>query len=262
MPQDAWQDGARYERYIGRWSRLVASEFLAWLSMPVHVRWLDFGCGTGALTGTIVAMADPRSIVGVDPSEGFIRLAREQVTDPRATFIVGTAERLPLDDAAVDVTVSGLVLNFIPDAPAALRELVRVTGAGGTIAAYVWDNGGQMQLLRYFWEAAVALDPAARALDEGQRFVLCHPDPLANLFRSAQLTEVEVRAIDAPTRFRDFDDYWVPFLGGQGPAPTYVRSLPPERLDALRDRIHAALPVAPDGSISLIARAWAVCGKK
>jgi hypothetical protein len=117
-----------------------------------------------------------------------------------------------------------------------------------------------MQLMRYFWDAAVTLDPGIAALDEGRRFPLCQPEPLAELFNSAGLSDIEVRAIDVPTRFRDFDDYWSPFLGGQGPAPAYVMSLPDEQRTALREYLRSTLPTADDGSIYLIARAWAVRG--
>jgi hypothetical protein len=118
-----------------------------------------------------------------------------------------------------------------------------------------------MQLMRYFWDAAVELDRAAFELDEGRRFPLCQPDALRRLFAQAGLLEVQVRPIDVPTRFRDFDDYWTPFLGGQAPAPGYAMSLTDEGRAALRERIRAKLPIASDGSIDLIARAWAVRGR-
>jgi hypothetical protein len=119
-----------------------------------------------------------------------------------------------------------------------------------------------MELMRYFWDAAVALDPAASELDEGRRFPICQPTPLTDLFGQAGLHDVEVRSIDVPTDFRDFDDYWSPFLGGQGPAPGYAVSLDEARRIALRDRIRSKLPIAKDGRIHLVARAWAVCGRK
>ncbi len=152
------------------------------------------------------------------------------------------------------------MLNFIPQPDQALREMVRAIQEGGTVASYVWDYAGQMQLIRYFWDAAVALDPAAYTLDEGRRFPLCQAEPLRQLFQEARLGKVEVRPIDVPTIFRDFDDYWVPFLGGQGPAPGYAMSLSEERRESLRERLRATLPMAADGSISLIARAWAARG--
>ena len=143
-------------------------------------------------------------------------------------------------------------------ARAAISEMLRVARAGGTVAAYVWDYAGKMQLIRYFWDAAIALDPAARELDEGGRFPICLPSPLAELFRVAGLRDVEVRHVDVATNFRDFDDYWSPFLGGQGPAPSYAMSLSEERREAFRDRIRSSLSIAQNGSIPLVARAWAV----
>ena len=133
---------------------------------------------------------------------------------------------------------------------------------GGTAAAYVWDYAGEMQLMRRFWAAAVALDPAAGALDESIRFSLCKPDALRALWTSAGLQDIEVRTIDVPTVFKDFDDYWSPFLGGQGPAPTYCMSLPEDHRERLRQHLHDTLPIEGDGSIRLIARAFAVRGRK
>jgi SAM-dependent methyltransferase len=152
------------------------------------------------------------------------------------------------------------VLNFVPDPGQAVREMARVTRPGGRVAAYVWDYAGRMELMRHFWDAAAALDPAAAELDEGRRFGLCRPEPLARLLRDAGLAGVEVRPVEVPTRFRDFDDYWDPFLGGQGPAPGYASSLDEPRRAALRAALRARLPAAADGSIPLVARAWAAAG--
>jgi hypothetical protein len=124
----------------------------------------------------------------------------------------------------------------------------------------VWDYAGQMQLIRYFWDAAVALDPSASSLDEGKRFPLCQPQALRKLFQKAQLAEVMISAIEVPTTFRNFEDYWTPFLGGQGPAPGYAMSLMEEQRTALRERLRATLPTDPSGSIHLTARAWAISG--
>jgi SAM-dependent methyltransferase len=259
MPE-VWASGAAYESYVGRWSRLAAKEFLGWLAVPPGKRWLDVGCGTGALGGMILAMASPAQVDAVDRSEGYVAYAREQARDPRVRFEVADAQALPSGDAAYDAVVSGLALNFFPDPARAVAEMARVARAGATVAAYVWDYAGRMELMRHFWDAAGALDPAARDLDEGRRFPLCRPEPLAALFRHAALADVETRAIDVPTVFRDFDDYWTPFLGGQGPAPGYVASLDEARRAALRERLRAALPAGPDGAIRLVARAWAVRG--
>jgi SAM-dependent methyltransferase len=240
---------------------VVAREFVAALGVPDGARWLDVGCGTGALTGTILDLAAPRDIDGVDPSPGFLAHAERQLSDPRVSFTVGDALALPFEAGAFDAVVSGLALNFIPDRERAVAEMGRVTRVGGVVAAYVWDYAGEMQLMRAFWDAAAVLDPAALDLDEGRRFGdVCRSDALMSLFAGAGLHDVDAWSIDVPTHFADFDDYWLPFLGGQGPAPSYAMSLEEPRRIALRDRLHATLPVASDGSINLTARAWAVRG--
>ena len=259
-PDDAWNEGDPYERYVGRWSQAVAGAFLAWLALPPELRWLDVGCGTGALTAAIRATCRPASLVGIDPSAGFLSKASARLQGA-ATLRVASALDVPLHDATVDVVVSGLALNFFPDPARGMRNMRETTAAGGTVAAYVWDYAGKMELMRHFWDAAVALDDAARALDEGVRFPLCRPDALAALFTDAGLEKVATRAIDITTRFADFDDYWAPFLGGQGPAPSYAMALDETSRNALRDRIRRQLPIAADGSIALVARAWAVRGQ-
>ena len=259
-PKDNWASGDKYEPYIGRWSRLVAHEFLNWLAIPAGSQWLDVGCGTGALSQTILRFAEPAKIMGIDRSAGFVAFAKEHMQDSRVQFEVGDAEELKADSGTFDAAVSGLVLNFIPQPERAVAEMTRVTRSGGVVAVYVWDYADRMQMIRHFFDAAAALDPNAVELDEGRRFPICHPDALSQLFESAGLHNVEVRPIEVPTVFRDFDDYWSPFLGGQGPAPGYAMSLSDERRLALRERIRAELPMAADGSIPLVARAWAVRG--
>ena len=255
-----WAVGSPYEAYVGRWSRLVAHELLSWLGVPSGGRWLDVGCGTGALSETILRESSPAEVLGIDPSDGFVAHARARIGDERARFELGDAQALPFADGTFDAVTSGLVLNFVPSPERGVTEMVRVARPGGTVAAYVWDYAGAMQLIRRFWDAAVALDPNARDLDEGRRFPLCRPEALERLFSDSGLASVAVRPIDVPTVFRDFDDYWSPFLGGQGPAPSYVASLDEDRRVALRERLRAALPADDDGSIHLIARAWAVRG--
>jgi SAM-dependent methyltransferase len=257
---DSWASGKSYEQYVGRWSRLVAAEFIGWLGAPPQQHWLDVGCGTGALIRTILERTSPAAVHGIDPSKSHVAYARDSIRDDRVTFDVGTVESAQHRSSANDVVVSGLVLNFMPDPLRAVAHMKRVTRKGGVIAAYVWDYAGKMELMRYFWNAAAALDQSAIALDEGERFPLCRPEPLKELFTATGLEGVDVRPIDIPTRFNDFEDYWTPFLGGQGPAPGYTMSLSEERRKVLRDRIRSELPVAHDGSINLTARAWAVKG--
>lgn len=259
---DNWANGQSYEAYVGRWSRAVALEFLEWLAVPADRRWLDIGCGTGALSETILRKASPKAVTGIDASEGYVAYVRQAIKDPKATFQVGSVDPLPFADGAFESVVSGLVLNFLPHPGRALTEMRRVVTPGGTVAAYVWDYAGEMEFMRYFWDAAVELDPKAAALDEGRRFPLCNPEPLRQLFESAGLGHVDTRAIDVKTVFRDFNDFWTPFLGGQGPAPSYLMSLSPERRNELRETIMGELPIEDDGSIPLIARAWAVKGQQ
>ena len=257
---DTWASGEAYELYVGRWSRLVARRFLEWLAVPSGSLWLDVGCGTGALPQTLLQTAEPRAVRGIDSSDGFIAFARAKTLDNRATFQVGDAQSLSVETAAYDTVISGLALNFVPHPDQAVTEMACTAKPGGLVAAYVWDYAGKMELMQHFWNAAAALDPAAVNLDEGKRFSLCNPGPLATLFQGAGLTSVEVRPIDIMTVFKDFDDYWSPFLGGQGSAPGYAMSLSEESRTALRERIRASLPFASDGSIPLMARAWAVRG--
>jgi SAM-dependent methyltransferase len=259
--KDAWSAGALYEPYVGRWSRLVARELLEWLSIPSQKDWLDVGCGTGALSQIILEHALPNSIKGIDTSADFIAYAKVHVDHARVTFEVGDAQALQIDSGSFDVVVSGLLLNFLPEPRQAVAEMARVARHGGAIAAYVWDYAEKMELMRYFWDAAVVLDPVALESDESRRFPICQPSPLVELFKNVGLQEVEVRPIDIPTRFRDFNEYWSPFLGGQGPAPGYAMSLSEERREALRERIRSNLPIAQDGSIALMARVWAVRGR-
>jgi SAM-dependent methyltransferase len=250
---DTWERGDPYERYVGRWSRRLAPQFLSWLALAPGLRWLDVGCGTGALSAAILEHCAPAALAAVEPSEGFRTSAQRNLAG-RAALHAGKAEALPLPDGAVDAVVSGLVLNFVPDARAALAEMARVASAGGTIAAYVWDYAGKMELMRHFWDAAAALDAHAAKLDEGLRFPLCHPEALARLFRGAGLQRVETTALEVPTPFDSFEDYWQPFLGGQGPAPAYAMSLDEAARSRLRERLRERLPEP----IALSARAWAV----
>jgi SAM-dependent methyltransferase len=268
---DVWAAGAFYEPYVGRWSRLVAPEFVSWLGVKNGKEWVDVGCGTGALTQAILDGARPKSVLGIEPSAGYLDYAKAHARAPDLSFKLGSkpnisfriadALSLPVLGESMDAAVSGLVLNFVDEPQRAVAEMVRVTRSGGTVGAYVWDYAGKMELLRTFWDAAVALDPPAGELDEGRRFSKCREAPLAQLLIVAGLEKVETRAIDVPLHFRDFDDYWTPFLGGQGPAPSYVASLDRERRELLRDTIRDDLPIRRDGSIRLKGRAWAVKGR-
>ncbi len=235
----SWADGERYQRYMGRWSTLVAAELLEWLAPPDRLGWVDVGCGTGVLAGAVAARCSPAWVVGVDPSAGFLRSAREVA--PPVRVARADAQRLPLADDVADRVVSGLVLNFVPDPALAVAEMVRVLRPTGEVALYVWDYAEGMQMIRQFWDVAAAIDPQGVAgRDQGELFGVCHPDALRALLEEAGLVGVRTRALEVPTVFTDLDDLWTPFLGGTGPAPGYVASLAPDRREALQSRARRA----------------------
>ncbi len=254
-----WNAGDAYERYVGRWSRRVAREFLHWLALPPGLEWMDVGCAKGQLTQSILAECHPRSVVGLDSSAAFVSQARQAVGDPRVGFQSGDAADMPFESESFDVTVPGRVLNFVREPLAMVCEMARVTRPSGLVAAYVWDYGGGMQMMRTFWDVAVALSPTDANLDQAERFPLCQPEPLGSLFERAGLRSVAVSAIEVPTVFRDFDDYWTPFLGRQGAAPTYLARLDDASIERIRETLRARLAPA-SGPIELTARAWAVQG--
>lgn len=254
---DAWNAGQSYDHYMGRWSRRIAKGFLEWLQPPPDMNWLEIGCGTGALTQAILKHCAPRSVMATDRSPDFVEHARKANADPRIAFGVSDAQALPAPDNGVDAVTSALVLNFIPDRIAALREMRRVLKPGGTLSFYVWDYpGGGMGFIDAFWKAASALDPAAAELDEGMRFPFCSVDGLSHLCQAADIPQPEIKAIEVETEFADFDAFWHPFTLGAGPAPGYCQSLEEKRRDRLRETLKAAVGSA--GPIRFPARAWAV----
>ncbi|HZK72682.1 MAG TPA: class I SAM-dependent methyltransferase [Clostridia bacterium] len=261
-PKYRWSSGTAYDGYVGRWSRLVAAEFIPWLGVSTGATWIDVGCGTGELTRAILRFAEPRRVVSLDPSEGYLDRARASTKDPRVEFSRGTDQDVGSRGVVADAVVSGLVLNFVPDAVGALRAASGTTAPEGVVAAYVWDYADGMAMMRHFWDAAVEEDPAAASHDEGARFPLCAPSALKAAFETAGLSGVATRPIEVTDRFADFDEYWTPFLSGEAPGPGYLASLPSERQTGLREITRKRLPVATDGSITLTCRAWAVRGRR
>jgi SAM-dependent methyltransferase len=257
---DRWAAGSAYEDFMGRWSRQLAPKFVSWLQVSHGVHWLDVGCGTGALTEAICTMAKPASVIGCDPSEPFVQYAREHQTDERSSFVIAGVDSLPTRLGGFGSVTSSLALNFFPDPESAIEEMHRRASSGGTVSACVWDYAGRMDFLRCFWEVAARIEPNAREFDEGTRFPVCRPEALDALFRKAGLRGVCCDSIEVPTAFANFNEYWEPFLGGTGPAPSYVASLEEEHRTALASELDRTLPRQPNGTITLIARAWAVRG--
>jgi ubiquinone/menaquinone biosynthesis C-methylase UbiE len=258
--KDAFDDAAGYERYVGRWSRFIAGPFLDWLSVDAGKNWLDVGAGTGILTKVILDQTAPQKVVAIDISDRYLEYARHAVPDPRAEFMVGDAAHLAADTTGFEAAVAGLVLNFVPVPADAVRGMREAVKPGGTVAAYVWDYGDRMEMMRHFWDAAMSVDPAAREFKAQTQYAICNPDSLRELFEAAELQNVETAPVDIPTTFADFDDFWQPFLGAQGSISKFFRSRDEAGKEAIRRRLLDQLPIAPDSTIPLSARAWAVKG--
>lgn len=259
--KNIFSNAVSYEHYVGRWSRLVAQRFVAWLAVTPESAWLDVGSGTGVLTQVILEDASPAKIVGVDFSEEYIGFARGRIDDERVEFKIGDAINFVPGSQQFDAAVAGLVLNFVTSPEHVIKNMSQAVRRGGVVAAYVWDYGGEMEMMRHFWDAAALVDPSSQEADAGQRFAICKPDNLRALFESLNLTEVNVVPIDIQTQFKNFDDYWLPFLGAQGSVSKYLRELNDETRAALYNQLQQQLPTAQDGSISLLARAWTVKGE-
>jgi len=259
--QDAIFSEARaYERFMGRWSRSLAPLFVRFAGVRDGDTLLDVGSGTGALTAAAAKIAPASRVVGIDPAASYVALAQSQLGSTLIQFEVGDAQQMRFDHATFDRTLSLLVVNFIPDGRKALAEMKRVTKPNGTIAAAVWDYGEGMEMLRVFWDEAVALTPTSAAKDE-RNMPLCRRGDLTALWRDHGLMDVVEEPLTIETRFASFDDFWAPFLEKQGPAGAYAASLSAEDREKLRLRLRRRLlSDGPDKVIVMHARAWAVRG--
>jgi SAM-dependent methyltransferase len=257
--QDSWKSGDPYEYYMGRWSKLVAELFVDWLSPRSGLRWLDVGCGSGVLSKVLIKRCKPETITAIDQSECFVSTTQKRLGS-MAKCMMGNALSLPLNNSSVNMAVAGLVLNFLPEPEQALTEMKRVTTKGGTVAVYIWDYAGIMEFLNHFWNVTVELDPTVSELHEGRRFTKCNVEELNATFNCVGFSNIEATSLEIATKFSNFDDYWIPFLGGQGPAPTYVSKIGGSKRIGLKNALLQRLPINEDGSISLSARAWAIKG--
>lgn len=252
-----------YQRFMGRWSSLLAPELIRFAELRDGEYVLDVGSGTGAIASTLRDMFPHSRVEGIDPSEAFVHYATATVGDAggRVRFQTGDAQNIGFPDATFDAALSSLVLNFVPDSARAIREMIRVTKPGGVFAADVWDLGaGGMEMLRVFWDEAGALDAAAKTRDEAA-MPLCREGALAKMASAQGLVDIHATSISVPLGFASIDDFWSPFLAGVGPAGAYAASLPSEQQNLLRERLaRRLLPGGSDGPFALHARAWAVKG--
>jgi SAM-dependent methyltransferase len=250
----AFDDGEAYELFMGRWSRAVGTQFLAWLSPPKAARWLDVGCGTGVFTRLIVDSCAPGGIAGVDPSAAQIDYARQQPAATAADFRVADATALPYADGSFDIVTSSLVINFIPDRSKAMAEMRRVARNGGIVSGFIWDRAPGKELsptapMQRGFSAIGAAPPRIPGDDLGS---------LPDLFAAAGLIDIESRTIEVTQTFRDFDAYWSHQTQPYTPAGKLVAKLPEADCARLRDALRGILPAAADGSITYASRAIAV----
>ena len=261
LGQDAMFSEARaYERFMGRWSRDLAPLFVRFAAVRDGDTLLDVGSGTGALAAALAAAAPSGRVVGIDPTASYVALAQASQEGVRVRFQVGDAQQMDFADGTFDRTLSLLVVNFIPDANRAVDEMKRVTRRGGTVAAAVWDYGEGMEMLRVFWDEAIAMTPASDSRDE-RYMPFCRRGELTALWRQHGLLDVVEEGLTIETRFTSFADYWEPFLGRQGPAGAYVAALSERERNQLEERLRKRLlGEGPDRAFVLHARAWAVRG--
>jgi SAM-dependent methyltransferase len=252
---------AGYERFMGRWSRLLAPAYITFAGVRNGDHVLDVGTGTGALATALEASMPASEIFGIDPSEEFIAYARKNAKSTRVHFEVGDAQALKFKDASFDNTLALLVMNFIPDHNKALAEMRRVTRAQGRVSACVWDYDSGMQMLRFFWDEAVALDPTVEPKDE-RHMKLSREGQLGDLWRGAGFISIKEEPLVIDQAYSSFNDYWEPFTKGAGPGGAYVVSLSEDRRQQLETRMRKRLlGDREDGPFTLRARAWCVRGE-
>jgi SAM-dependent methyltransferase len=248
-----------YDRFMGRYGPALAAALIQAAGVAAGQRALDVGCGPGALTRALADALGPDRVAAVDPSPPFVEACRQRV--PGADIRLGAAESLPFDDDAFDAVLSQLVVNFMTDAAAGVREMHRVARPGAVVASAVWDYAGEMALLRSFWDSATAVDPeGAAARDEGTVMRFAQPQELGGLWREAGLEDVTTGELRVRADYESFDGLWAPLERGVGPAGAYVASLDPPRRAALRDELRRRLG-APAGAFTLPARAWCISGR-
>lgn len=246
-----------YDRHVGRYTRELARSLMAHAGVRPGQRALDVGCGPGALATELAAILGPDNVSAVDPSPSFVEACRQRL--PGMDVRVAVAEQLPFDDASFDHSLAQLVVNFMADAIAGVNDMVRVTRPGGRVSVATWDYADGMTFLRRFWDAAVAVDPAAAAVDEALTMRYCTPDELGKLLSDSGLTDVRVSSAQPSATYENFDDLWTPIEGSIGPSGVYVASLPDDQRAAVKEEFRRLLVVG-DGAFQLSARAWIATG--
>jgi ubiquinone/menaquinone biosynthesis C-methylase UbiE len=253
-----FSDGRAYERMMGRWSRLAGASFIDWLGAPKGLGWLDVGCGNGAFTEELIARAAPKSVAGIDPSEGQIAYAREREGTRMASFRVAGAQDLPFEDRSFDAAIMALVIAFVPDPAKAVREMARVVRRGGLVATYMWDVMNRGVPLYPLNDAlkSIGLERPMPPSSEASR-----TEAMQGLWKDAGLEAIESREIAIQVSFTDFDDYWASNVVPIGPQGALIAAMSPSQFEALRKALREILPIDSKGRITYEARANAIKGK-
>jgi trans-aconitate methyltransferase len=259
--KEQWDNTQGYDLYVGRWSQLISQDFIDWLNPKSNLKWLEIGCGTGALTKVIVDKCSPAYLLAVDKSDSYLTKAKESIDSKNVDFSNVDLSSYPLKEEFDQVT-SGLVLNFIPQIHELLLHLMKNLRSGGQLSAFVWDYGGHYQPMRHFWDAAKEVSPGAEKYDAGVKFDICTKEKLIQLFELLGLNEVQFTTIERIATFRNFDDYWLPIASAQGSVTEYISTLAEKEKDRLKETIKRRLPIAFNGEIKLIISALAVKGLK
>jgi SAM-dependent methyltransferase len=241
-----------YDRFMGRYSQQLSPQLADLADVRAGQRVLDVGCGPGALTAELVRRVGEGAVSAVDPSDTFVAAA--QARHPGVHVQSASAEHLPFADATFDTVLAQLVVHFMTDPVAGLREMKRVASSGGAVAACVWDHAGERSPLSVFWQAARELDPEAQ--DESD-LAGAREGHLGELFSAAELTSVEETSLEASMQFASFEDWWEPFTLGVGPAGAYAQTRDEASREQLRARCEELLPAAP---FTLSTWAWAARG--
>lgn len=253
-----WAPAETYDLHIGRYARELGRALIAAAGVRPGGRALDVGCGPGGLTAELAALLGAERVAAVDPSGPFVEACRRRLPGVRTEL--AAAEALPFDDDAFDHAFAQLVVNFMADPLAGVREMCRVTRTGGTVAAAVWDYAGEMTLLRRFWDAAVALDPSAADHDEGRSMPFSAQGQLVELWSTVGFADVRGSVAVVAAGYDGFEDLWQPFEHGVGPAGAYAASLSSGRRAAVKDEFRRRLGVG-DEPFQLTARAWLTTGR-
>ncbi len=255
------QTYSQYDNFMGRWSREVATQFIKWIGPEPHLSWLDVGCGTGTLAQTVIKSCSPSLIVGTDPLKSSIEAAKLHPENKDVEFQIGDVQDLPFDQAKFDFVISGLMIKFVKDKVRAIREMKRVTRAGGMTALYDWDMDGNMNTTRHFWDAVSTIRPECIESPKARKTPMTEIGSIASLFESAGINEIKQCIISFTTQFQDLDDYWSPITKNSQNVGRFYKTMTREERETVYRQLEKTLPFNSNGSISFESRAVAIKGK-